>query len=171
MGRRCYAGDLRACSQTLQLSPVGDPIREWYEPSDLRRIVKRGELTALRVDGLGTRRCLDGDDLACATVLRGFPPNMLPEPAPAQSRAALARVALRMGGEGAIERMLEGDRQPLERLSHAARAPVDSILRVWQRAAQDVRASSRDLSAEIVFGALFWSLALGALSLRSSRWR
>lgn len=171
VSRRCFGGDIRACSQTLQLSPVGDPIREWYDPADLRRIVRRAETTALRVDGLGTRRCLEGDDFSCVTVVRGFPPGTLPEPAPLQSRAALARVAISIGGEGAVERMLEGDYPPLERLSRAARVPADSLLRVWQRSAQDVRGSSRDLSAEIVLGALFWSFALGSISLRSSRWR
>jgi hypothetical protein len=171
VSRRCYSGDLAACAVTLGFTPVDDPIYEWYDANDRRRLVTRAERTALRVDGLGTRRCQEGDDVACASVLRGFPPGMLPDPATAQSRATLARLALSVGGSGAVERMLEGDRPPLERLSRAARIPVDSLLRIWQRSARDVRGASRDLPTEIVFGALFWSLALGALSLRSSRWR
>jgi hypothetical protein len=96
---------------------------------------------------------------------------MLPVPASLQARAALTRLAIQLGGSGAVERMLEGDREPLERLSVAARMPVDSLISRWQTSARTIRASSRDLSAEIVLGALFWSVALGALSLRSSRWR
>jgi hypothetical protein len=171
VARRCYAGDLAACSITLQFTPVSDTVLQWYDANDRQRIVKRTENTALRIDGIGAKRCIEGDDASCVVLLRKYPPGVLPAPAALQARTALTRLAIQLGGAGAIERMLEGDRQPLERLSAAARMPVDSLISRWQTSARTMRASSRDLSAEIVLGALFWSVALGALSLRSSRWR
>lgn len=171
VARRCYAGDVRACSITLQVTPVSDPVHQWYDASDRQRLVKRTENTALRIDGLETKRCLEGNDVSCAVLLRKYPPGALPVPTALQTRTTLTRLAIQLGGAGAVERMLEGDRQPLERLSAAARMPVDSLISRWQNSARTIRASSRDLSAEIVLGALFWSVALGALSLRSSRWR
>ena len=171
VGRRCYAGDLASCALMFQFTPATDPVHQWYDARDRRGIVKRSENTALRINGVATKSCLDGDDAACAVLLRKYPPGSLPEPAALQTRTTLVRLAVQLGGEGAVERLLEGDRQPLERLSAAARMPVDSLLRRWQTSARNMRSSSRDLSAEIVLGALFWSLALGALSLRSSRWR
>lgn len=171
VARRCYAGDLGACSVTFQFTPVSDPVYQWYDAGDRQRIVKRTETVALRIDGIATRRCIEGNDVYCAGLLSKYPQGTLPEPAPLQARMALTRLALQLGGPGALERLLEGDRQPLERLSAAAQMPVDSLISRWQRSARTIRASSRDLSAEIVWGALFWSMALGALSLRSSRWR
>ena len=171
VARRCYAGDLGACAVTLQFTPVSDTVLQWYDARDRQRIVKRSENTALRIDGLGTKRCIEGNDASCVVLLRKYPPGMLPVPASLQARTTLTRLAIHLGGSGAVERMLDGDREPLERLSAAARMPVDSLVSHWQTSARTIRASSRDLSAEIVLGALFWSVALGALSLRSSRWR
>ena len=171
VARRCYAGDVKACSITLQITPVSDPVHEWYDAGDRQRLVKRTENTALRIDGLETKRCLEGTDVSCAVLLRKYPPGALPVPTALQTRTTLTRLAIQLGGAGAVERMLEGDGQPLERLAAAARMPVDSLISHWQTSARTIRASSRDLSAEIVLGALFWSVALGALSLRSSRWR
>ena len=171
VARRCYAGDVPACSVALQFTTAADPVREWYDARDRQLIVKRSENVALRINGLSTKHCLDGDDLSCITLLRRYPPASLPEPMGLQARTTLVRLAVHMGGAGAVERLLDGDQSPLERLSIAARMPVDSVIQRWQTSARTLRSSSRDLSAQVVLGALFWSLALGALSLRSSRWR
>lgn len=170
VGRHCFAGDLPACWIALGFTPVADTARQWYDAHDRRRIVRQNENAALRVDFAATRRCLDGDDFACLDLVRRVP-NLLPAPIPTHTRVTLARTAIAMGGTGSVERLLDGDVEPLERLSQAAQAPVDSIISRWQRSARTAHASSVDMSADVALAATFWALALAGLSLRSSRWR
>jgi len=171
VGRRCYEGDLRACALALGITAPRDTVREWFDATDRLRIVKRSKGVATRVDAAATARCLEGQDFSCVALLRQYPSPGVPAPLPASTRASLARFAITLGGEGAVDRMLGEERAPMERIAAAARVPADTVLRRWQLSTRNQRSSSRDLTPEIAIASIFWSLALGALSLRSSRWR
>jgi hypothetical protein len=171
IGRHCYEGDLRACAMALGVTPPMDTIREWFDAGDRLQIVKRSKGVAMRVDAAATARCLDGQDFSCVALLRRYPPGTIPAPLPDGTHASLARFAIALGGQGAVDRMLAREGEPMERVAAAARLPADTVLSRWLQSARSQRASSRDLTPEIAMASIFWSLVLGALSLRSSRWR
>lgn len=171
VARRCHEGDLNACSVALRITAPTDAIREWFDEKDRLRIVKRTNALALRVDAGAAERCLDNEDFSCVALLRRYPPGEVPVPLPDVTRSALTRFALSLGGDGAFDRLLRDGLEPMERLEAAAKLPADSVLRRWQEAVRNQRASSRDLTPEIAIVSMLWSFALGALSLRSSRWR
>lgn len=173
VGSRCYGGDLPSCAHALQLVPATDPLTQWYDGPGWRRLVRGGERYARRVDRASTDECFAGYDLACLSVLRKFELSHIPAALDHSGRASLARLAMSIGGEGAIDRMLAGDRAtpPLQRVAAASRLEPDTLLREWQRRAHDTVAPSQDMSAEVVLVAGVWTLGLGLVSLRSSRWR
>ena len=172
VGSRCYAGDLTACARALQTVPTSDPLTQWYDGRGWRRLVRDRERLAQRLDRDATAECLDGYDLACLTVLRKFNANEIPPPL-TYPGASLARLAVSLGGAGAIERMLAGDpaTPPLKRLAAASRLEPEALVREWQRRVHETVAPSEDMSAEVVLVASVWTLGLGLVSLRSSRWR
>jgi hypothetical protein len=76
-----------------------------------------------------------------------------------------------MGGPGALDRLLTSNGSPSEALAAAAGAPIDSVLRRWQRNVHDSSIGSEDLSVKIVLMTLGWIAVLLALVSRISRWR
>lgn len=171
VGRRCFEGDVEACALGLQITPALDPVREWYDERDRLRIVKNSAGFANSVDAAAAQRCIRNEDFSCISLLRRYPPERLPLPIPTGARSAIVRFALAIGGDGAVERLLAEAPSPMDRVSAAAKLPADTVLARWQDRVRNQRASSRDLTPEIAAASLFWAVALGALSLRSSRWR
>lgn len=170
VSRKCYAGDIGACAVVLDLTPVEDPVIDWYDPETRRNAVRAIRNTAEQQNNLQFLRCRAGSDSACVSVLRRLPPGQLAMPLQAGNRIGFVTMALMMGGEGAAQRLLEGG-TPAQRITAAARVSMDSLLRTWQQNVQSARAPSRDLSPGIALLSVAWILGLGALSTRSSRWR
>lgn len=172
VGGRCYRGDRDACRIALLLSPVSDPILEWHDSATRRELVRAHGPAARRMDARAEQQCLAGSDAACVALLRLLPPETTREPAPVRLRIGLLRHALHVGGAGAIERMLTGSAQnPAARLEAAAGVPIDSLIGSWQARVRETRAPSEDLTIGITIMSLAWATGMGALSLRSSRWR
>lgn len=172
VGNRCFRGDLAACKTALLLTSDPDPIRAWHDTSTRRRLVRRHGAMARRLDPVAEQRCLAGADSACVTVLGLFPAETFREPAPATLRFGLLRHALAVGGTGAVERLLAATADdPAGRLEAASRMPIDSLVGSWQARVRGTRAPSQDLTLGVAIMSLAWVTGIGALSLRSSRWR
>lgn len=171
VGSRCYQGDLEACKRALLIEPAADPVMDWHDSTTRRQLVRRHGALARRIDVAATRQCESGSDSSCVRLLREFPERHFAEPAAGALRSAMLRHALAIGGDRAIERLLTASAEPAARLASAAGVPLDTLLRGWQRRVHDTQAPSEDLSAGITLMTLAWATGLGALSLRSSRWR
>jgi hypothetical protein len=171
VGQRCYRGDLVACRIALLLAPEADPVLTWHDSVTRRRLVRRHGALARRRDQNEERRCLAGSDAACIAVLQQFPPSAFREPGASALRVGFLKHALAVGGPGAIERLLGVHTSPAGRLEAAARQPLDSVIGSWQARVKHTRAPSEDLTIGITMVSLLWTTAIGALALRSSRWR
>lgn len=171
VGTRCYEGDINACRIALMLSRA-DPIREWHDSTTRRSLVRRHGALARRMDARAEQQCLAGSDASCVALLQLFPASTFREPAAVALRFGLLRHALSVGGTGSVERLLTTTGgNPSDRLAAAARLPIDSLIRSWQGRVRDTRAPSEDLTFGITIMALAWATVMGAVSLRSSRWR
>ena len=173
VARRCYAGDSQACRVALMLAPGADPILEWHDSTTRQSLVRRFGSYARRMDQRAVQQCLAGSDASCIAVLQLFPRETFREPTAAAVRSGFLRYALAVGGEGAVERLLsvDGAGQPMARLEAASRLPVDSLIGSWRGRIHSTRAPSEDLTVGITILSLAWATGMGALSLRSSRWR
>lgn len=172
VGGWCFRGDLAACKTALLLSVSADPIRDWHDTTTRRRLVERHGALARRMDARAEQQCVAGSDTACITLLHLFPPESFREPVAASLRFGLVKHALAVGGAGAAERLLTVDTdKPAARLEAAARMPIDSLVGSWQSRVRETRAPSEDLTIGITIMSLVWATGMGALSLRSSRWR
>jgi hypothetical protein len=170
VSRRCFGGDIAACMSALELTPTSDPALEWYDAAGRHEYVY-ANWVARAADRAGARRCSDGDDASCLSVLRNLFRDHQPHPDPVAARMTLVRLAVQLGGVGAYDRLLATTGEPSVRLAATARVPIDSIVRVWLQRTREARVASDSLSVQIAVGSIAWILACGALALRSSRWR
>lgn len=172
LGRRCYEGEVSACKIALLLSPTADPVLEWHDSTSRRRLVRRNRAMARRIDAIVDRQCQGGSDVACIALLRQFPSGTFREPAPVALRAGFLKHAVAVGGSGAVDRLLApGAGNYSVRLERASGLPIDSLVASWQTRVRHTHAPSEDLTIGIAIMALAWATGIGALSLRSSRWR
>ena len=148
--------------------PEGSPLREWIGAHRLPSGERVSRLVALSPSD-ANRSCLAGRDDACLAALGlSGAESSLPPDAPAM----VLLEAVRLGGPGAWERLLElADADPAEALAHAAGVEASSVAGAW-------RDSLLEQHPEIHAGlggqaarALIWFLALAALAMRSTRWR
>lgn len=173
VARRCFAGDVAACSITLGLTPVSDPVLQWYDSTGRRRFVEAylRRLGFRRSAAASAERCLEGSDAACTGAMRELVWSDRSGPATNEQRSTLARLAMQLGGPAAFDRILSTDVPIAELLAVTAQTSTDSLLRVWQARVRETRLPSQDVTWGIVGASLAWILACGALSLRSTRWR
>ena len=171
VGPDCYQGRLEACKRILALVPTTDAVLQWHDAASRRRLVARNGATARRISNAMTLTCERGSDSACVALLQQFPPNLLAPSSSVSARLSLARLAVSLGGPGALARLLDTTGASATRLSVVAGMPQDSLVARWQARARDARVPSRDLSPEIAIVTAAWVMGLGALTLRSSRWR
>jgi len=166
VGRRCYAGRMHDCRLALGITESADPVVELLDASDRRKLVEslREELWGRR----GGEQCRSGVDTACIAVLRS---NFVRAPISSRHRIDVVRLAMALGGAQSMERLLMTTGSVDERLAAAARMPTDSVLRRWVSRARNARKASDDMSLGIAASSLGWVLILGAMALRSSRWR
>lgn len=172
VGFRCYQGDIRACQLSLSLLPVSDTVMELFDAADRRRMVQNAPEWERRFTETATlEKCEAGVDSACAVVLRRPGGAGLPDPVPTTHRLAVVQLATSLGGRGAYERLLLTDGTPAQRISAAAKIPIDSVMRIWVARARNARLGSEAMSLGIAASSVVWVLAFGALAMRGSRWR
>ena len=173
VARRCYAGDLAACKVTLGLADAVDPVITWYDSVDRRAAVAAGNKFGGLDRALATS-CLGGRDGDCITLLRTSQSLQSWSSAPGSARARMTFVqqAFAMGGQGSLDRLAAaGPDSTATAIGALANAPIDSVVAQWQRHAHDGGIESAIATPVIVMASLGWVLAIGAVSLRSPRWR
>lgn len=169
IGRRCYTGDLGACRAVLGLASDRDPITAWYDSSD-RRAAVRAISEQFPRDVAHAKLCLSGHDADCIAVMRSRDVFLIP-PGSALARTALLQQAIALGGVGLLDRLAASRDSAPDVVSAVANAPLDSVVARWQRHAHDGGIESESATPVVAMTALGWVLVMGAISLRSSRWR
>jgi hypothetical protein len=148
--------------------PEGSPLGRWvgstsYPVTEL--VSRRLAATPSRAG----RACLEGDRGACLTAfgLAGEPLGVPPE-----TPAMILLEAIRLGGDGAWERLLvEADAAPMDALAHAARMEPGEVVAAWRRTVLDERPEIHAGLGGQAARVLLWVLALAAFATRSTRWR
>jgi hypothetical protein len=169
VAHRCYAGNLDACKVTLGLTSDPDPVMSWYDSTTRRATV--AAMGAL-LPRSSTGSCLAGSDRNCIALLRTddyFAARIAP--ASPGARSTLIQQAFAMGGPGALQRLLASDTAPSSRLAAAAKVPFDTLLAQWLHNVRTRGRASETMTPGLALIAIVWIVAIGALSLRISRWR
>ncbi len=168
--RRCFRGDLDWCAEALGLNGTVAGWERWYTAEERRHYIRT------RTQAYGDREtaiwegCVQaGMDDACDVFLADREPLI---PLSPEARASLLGLALWTGGSGAFQRLRAADGEPLlDGLAAAAEVPRDSLLAAWRSAVLEARSSAWAGLARSPLSLFFWLVLLGALALRSTRWR
>ncbi|MEX0692650.1 MAG: hypothetical protein WD043_12490 [Gemmatimonadales bacterium] len=176
----CLAGAVSDCAVALGIDRPEHPPWAYWNPDGRRAVVERLARSYQFSDG--RRRmigeCLqDGLDQSCIAYLDlTFASNVgfLLQLAPLGSapRQTVLLVAMRMGGPGALGRLL-ADRSPTPRgaIEAAAGQPLESVLTVWHSAVTATNPEAQAATSGARLATLFWSLVFGAMALGGTRWR
>jgi outer membrane murein-binding lipoprotein Lpp len=172
--RQCNAGDMASCALALGVTPVSDPLTAWYDASDRQALVRREIAGAWRrrmppsVDDCAER----GSDAACLAYLGETWGKPYHPPLSTEAAVGVLFTAARLGGNGALNRLLADTTASLPtRLVAMAGVPLDSLLTTWRAEARAHRTSSPTLPGPTRWAALFWIVAFGTMALGNPRWR
>lgn len=171
LGPRCYRGDVAACAMLLGFARVDNPVAAWYDSTARFQMVTEAQSALVRQNREATEACLAGSDDACVRALRSSRYAYEQPPGGPLARDALTWQAVQIGGEGAVTRLLSHRGTPAEALSAAARAPLDSVIRVWNQNVRRGSLGSDSLTPVMTLVAIGWVLILLGLSTRITRWR
>src|SRR5438477_10795 len=176
--RSCFLGVISDCRNALALGESPDPLQQWYPSAGERRaLVFRSFAEYFGYSDHGARKpalqsCGAGSDSACTELLRSLPPGALPRPLTYDARAALAHIALRLGGREAYHRLVARPGAPIaDRLAGAAGVSVDSLVAQWRSEILAARPAPVTLPPWGPWAALGWTAVFAVCALRSSRWR
>jgi hypothetical protein len=173
--RGCYLGDLQDCRAALGLSGRADPIRGWYDAADRRTKVRDLPPSRWVTNALPAQQCRNGgSDETCEVALRTMPVAWVETPLSGTARFSLVFLALETGGVGAYDRIAAStDRSIESRLAAGAFLSGDSLLALWRGRVLAARPRTVALgpSGGGAWSAVLWSVFLGVLALRSTRWR
>ena len=145
-----------------------------YDPADLRRLVAlySPDTTYYPTLARKHRECVDQDVVeSCRNFLRSRKGEDLGPPFSVHSRRLVLAVAVDMGGDGAIGRLVRSEGDLADRLESVAGAPLDTITARWREAVVAAAGHSVVLSRNTAAFALLWVLALGLVGVRNARWR
>ncbi|MFN8652503.1 MAG: hypothetical protein U0133_11405 [Gemmatimonadales bacterium] len=173
IGQQCFLGRLDRCRTLLELDSVFDPLRVYPTLEERQKIAR---LLYVAYDQAGLRAevvpCLSGVDAACKAAVTKLPKEQLPKPASPLLRAALAQLAVKIGGRDGYSRLMADSLAPMSvRLSGAAGIPLDSLLSRWHDEVIAARPRPVAIPPFGVAVGLGWGLVLGLVAVRSSRWR
>lgn len=169
--RRCAMSDPGICAAVLNLRPVDDPATAFYSADQRRDIVSSVGMILRRANQKDFDRCVSERIASvCDSLVHVIPRDVIPEPVPPRVRQSFLSYALKIGGEGAVDRMAQ-DGPIAARIEAAARMPIDSVMSQWRTTLLDSRTTSTALDMTTALSSLFWVTACACLALRSSRWR
>jgi len=172
VGRECLVGDMEGCRLTLGLEPADDPLYQWYDADDRRRLVERKALGARMVPRIRTE-CLEYEsDEACDTLLSSLARHEIPPPISVTPRRGFYLMALDLGGDGAYGRLVQSADLTIEtRFSRVTGMVMDSVLIHWHAAVID--AAPKRVAGNRWAGvtSLAWVLVFTFAATRSRRWR
>jgi hypothetical protein len=174
-GRACYGGDMAACGAALGIE-WADTAFARNSPEERRRAVRELVRPADSITAALRDECLAPDgDYVCWQVLER---SGLVGPAhrrtgySSETASGVLRMAARLGGPGAFDRLVADTSAPLgERLEAMAAVPLDSVLRAWWSDARGVQRPPVRVPPRTQWVTVAWTLAFAAMALRISRWR
>jgi hypothetical protein len=148
--------------------PEAAPLRRWLGTAGYPETERIARLVAGTPSVTG-RACLEGDTDSCLAALGLAGEEMT---FARETSASLLVEAVRLGGGGAWERLLQrSDAPPLEALTHAAGVDADELLDAWRLTllgqAPEFHAGLGGQAGRV----LLWVLILVACTTRSTRWR
>jgi len=174
---RCLAGALTDCGIALGLEAPTSPPHAYWDEHARREAVRRlapswtqGSLEQVSV------ACLDGDDPSCIAYLDArFAANagLVRQLAPlgTASRQTVLLVAMRLGGSGALGRLVsDPSANPRRAIEAAAGQPIEQVLATWHGTVTAANPERRTTPGARL-ATLFWSLIFGAMALGGTRWR
>jgi hypothetical protein len=168
--RRCFRGDLNWCVEALGLNGTAGGWERWYTAEERRHYIRGSTHPYGDRETAIWEGCVQaGMDDACDVFLADREPVI---PLSPEARASLLGLALWTGGSGAFQRLRAANGEPLlDRLVAAAEVPRDSLLAAWRSAVLAARPSAWAGLVRSPLSLFFWLVLLGALALRSTRWR
>jgi hypothetical protein len=166
----CFTGDIHQCRVALELAPAADRATEWYTAAHRRFLARwaMGDDSRARSSPL-VNRCARGSDDACLEALRSGEISMQP-PLGTSDRVGLACFLIATGDPATYGRLTAPARGIGEALERAGGVPLDSVVARWRAAVIAARPAPVTTPPGTAWAAVFWTVVLGALSLRSSRW-
>jgi hypothetical protein len=177
VSRACIEGDASSCWAALGLGDGEDayPLDDWYSPEE-RRALAGQEWASRQQMPLWDACVQNGETSSCDVFLSEVlerhrtPANLAPLGAP--PRGAMLWIAVRMGGEGAWDRLrADPDASAAEALLAASGASRDELAGAWLDYVLENKPATRAGAGTSTLLALFWIAAFGALAMRSTRWR
>lgn len=165
--RDCFEGDAERCWDALGLRNVESSWASWYDAAERRAWAAPYALTTGGVDSC------ENSTGSCLAYLEANT-ERAPIPVEPLARASFLGHVLRVGGEGALDRLGEGDEDTLlaDRLVHASGMSPDDLIVSWRtEVLAAAPASQRGMSLKLLSAGLFWSMVFSGFSLRSTRWR
>lgn len=186
VAQRCMLGDMAGCRQVLLLDPVKDPITEWLTASARRQIAMtvretvrnwtrdgdtRAQYETVHAQAM---RCYDAaDDSACTAFLRAIASDVVNDPLGTDNgRQTLVIAALQTSGAPGFSSILEtAPPSTIAAIESLSGSSVDGVVERWRTRVMAAKPERVVLTAPRVLAALAWTLGLGALALKGSRWR
>jgi hypothetical protein len=165
-GQRCYRGELSACSALLALTDDTLWVRH-YTPDQLRQLLKTTYHSPRVYQCVQQRQ-----DSTCIGIFSSPRGNTALMPLSPGARATLLHQAIRMGGAGALDRLLSDSTASVSgALANVARSDIDSVVSAWHDTIMESRPTASAGLGLSVIVTLMWVLIFTALALRSTRWR
>ena len=162
IANRCFEGDRAACKSTLWLDLSETPNVDWYPLGEAQMLARLSSR-------LASRECAAGvSDEACRSWLTAQPPM---PPLDLAARQQLFRLALSIGGDGAVSRFLAPADNVEARLEAASGTDLDDLTAQWIERVLTAPPKPNALPARSASMAAVWIIALLAITSRSSRWR
>jgi hypothetical protein len=172
--RRCRERDAFACLDALGVDSMsGSRLDRWYAAEDYRALLR--VVAPARDDSAAVAawiRCRrDGDNASCEVAARALPNARVPLPLSASVRFAFLREVLDAGGDGAFDRLVGSSGSVRNRLTAAAREPLDRTALRWLDRLEGSRPERMRIPATLVAASLGWSgLILGLALIRRTSW-
>ena len=172
--RRCRARDVSACLDALGIDSMpGSRLDRWYAPEDFRSLLRVA--APPREDSVAVvawMRCRQvGDDADCGVAARALANARVPLPLSAAVRFEFLREVLDAGGAGAFDRLVTSPGTVKDRLSAAAREPLDRTVLRWLDRIEGSRPERMRIPAVLVAGTLGWTgLILALAVIRRTPW-
>lgn len=174
--RACMDGDLAACSAALRLRLDDPRVSDWLSLEERQAMIQSGigaDGAFMHPDFPLVRACVEEDDEeSCNRALREVVVWTPARPLGGPASTDLFWYAVRVGGVGAWERVLEmQESSPLDALTHIAGVGADELIGGWRAWVIESRPDVHAGLGTTRWATLFWVLVLGALAMRSTRWR
>lgn len=163
--QRCLGGVIGECARVL--GSVQRAV-EWYDYADLRKLIGFRVIDGRTPPEVATRRraCLAGNDRAC--VEEALIDGKLTPPVTVTSRWSLTQLALGIGGDSAIGRLVSSDStlEPVARLAIAAGIPERDLLTRWQGKVKAAQAEGLQHPVKSSIAVAGWSALLALAAAR-----